>query len=66
MSVSLPWSEVERRVAARIDDLHIQLEKALPDEVRHLQGQIAAFRFIQAMPNHLPHSDQMIGDSTEN
>lgn len=65
MSISLPWSEVMRRVAKRIEDLHIQLEKAPPDEIRHLQGQIAAFRYVEAMPNHLPHTDQMIGDSDE-
>lgn len=66
MSISLPWHEVMRRVTARIDDLHFQLEKAPPEDVRHLQGQIAAFRFVQAMPSHLPDADQMIGDSGEN
>lgn len=66
MSISLPWHEVERRVNARIDDLHTQLEKATPESVAHLQGQIAAFRYVLTMPKTLPHSDQMIGDPSQN
>lgn len=66
MSIALPWREVQRRITVRIDDLHRQLESAAPDDCRHLQGQIAALRFVEAMPKTLPDPDNQIGDSEQN
>lgn len=66
MSAALPWHEITRRIDARIGDLHRQLETAPPEDVRHLQGQIAGLRYVADMPKNLPHDDQMIGDAAPN
>ena len=63
MSVALPWSVVEAKVAARIEDLRTQLEAAAPDAIANLQGQIASLRYVLTLPRNLPDPDHAIGDA---